>query len=404
MNCVDFEMSRLLSLSILLVLCCLSGFQPQLSSKRHFLTAPNHTHCLFPGPLSRLCVMGWEMGAQGERSRVLLSPPSLSLGESPPCPLAFSLRVRTQALPGWPSKPGTESLGSDGKMQGSWEICPPVFRVHGTLALNVPGGSASSSALEPLLLLPSFAGFLIIVQAPFFSHPVESACYLACFQQPWAHSELASMACSYLCARSVGRWSRTQVVANVCMRSAAGEWCWEVDMILRCLLFTRGCHSCSDNFGHLLWEHPHVLPCQRTWGPTVLRGELFQGSLPLSLCPASLLSTKSWLCWNISWVSVAIGINQTRLKPAFWYEQLGLDIWIQSTYPELSPSLLLWNISSWTLFFPSGIWSQLRNPECKTPVQILTRRSQFLSSQEALSSLCEAHTLTWTEVVVPLNI
>ena len=73
---------------------------------------------------------------------------------------------------------------------------------------------------------------------------------------------------------------------------------------------------------------------------------------------------------------MAISTNQTHSDPASWYKHLGLDIWIPSTYPELSSFLLLQSFSSWTLFFLSGIWSQLENSESKTPVQIFTRKGR----------------------------
>lgn len=95
MNCVDFEVSGLLSLFLLfLSVASLSDFQHQLSFKCQFLIAPNHTP--FPGapPHTAFCGVGW--GAQWVRGRVLLLPQSLKLGELPPCPLAASLRERPQ--------------------------------------------------------------------------------------------------------------------------------------------------------------------------------------------------------------------------------------------------------------------------------------------------------------------
>lgn len=78
------------------------------------------------------------------------------------------------------------------------------------------------------------------------------------------------------------------VAAYICMGSGAVEWCWDADTILKCFLFTQGCHSSSSNCGHFfLMGASSCSALSRDLRSKVLSDELFQANLSLLSLPLS---------------------------------------------------------------------------------------------------------------------
>ena len=113
---------------------------------------------------------------------------------------------------------------------------------------------------------------------------------------------------SYPRVRSVGERSRAQGVASGCLRSVAGT---RLDAASYTRLpILQGWHWAP------LVGASRVLPCQG------LRAPGSQWRAPLgclfSPLPAHSVGTKPWLYRDISWVSMALGTNQTHSDPASW--------------------------------------------------------------------------------------
>lgn len=99
MNCVDFEVSGLLSLFLLfLSVASLSDFQHQLSFKCQFLIAPNRTPFPEAPPHTAFCGVGVG-GTVGERQG---PPPATEpqVGRAPSLPLGSQPEGKASALLG----------------------------------------------------------------------------------------------------------------------------------------------------------------------------------------------------------------------------------------------------------------------------------------------------------------